>query len=310
MVRWDGAVSGTKRRKTLQWKSRLLVVHAGHVLDEAQNLVGVAHLVVVPADDLDEGVGQGDAGLGIEDGGVGVAQEVGGHNGLVGVGQDALQLVLAGLLHGGADLIVGGGLAQVDGQVHHGHIQGGNAHGHTRQLAVQAGNDFAHGLGSAGGAGDDIAGGGAATAPVLQGRAVHGLLRGGDGVHGGHQAVLDAETVVQDLGDGGEAVRRAGRVGNDFVFAGQLVVVDAVNDRQIGAFGRSGLQNAFRAGFQMDFRFFGVREDARAFVHDVDVHFFPGQVVRIAFSQDFHGFAVDGDRIGSGGNLTGFFRFS
>jgi peroxiredoxin family protein len=48
----------------------LLVVHGGHIADEVYHLVGVAHLVVVPGDDLHEGVGQRDAGLGVEDGGV------------------------------------------------------------------------------------------------------------------------------------------------------------------------------------------------------------------------------------------------
>ena len=54
----------------------LLVVHAVHVLDQLQHLVGVADLVVVPGHDLHEGIGQGDAGVGVEDGGAGVAQEV------------------------------------------------------------------------------------------------------------------------------------------------------------------------------------------------------------------------------------------
>ena len=47
-----------------------------HVLDQLQNLVGVADLVVVPRNDLHEGVGQSDTGIGIEDGGTGVTQEV------------------------------------------------------------------------------------------------------------------------------------------------------------------------------------------------------------------------------------------
>ena len=38
----------------------LLVVHAVHMLDEAEHLVAVAVLVVVPAHDLDEVVVQGD----------------------------------------------------------------------------------------------------------------------------------------------------------------------------------------------------------------------------------------------------------
>ena len=42
------------------------VVNGRHVLDEFDNLVGVAPLIVIPGNDLHEGVGQGDAGLGVE----------------------------------------------------------------------------------------------------------------------------------------------------------------------------------------------------------------------------------------------------
>ena len=59
------------------------------MLDQLQNLVGVADLVVVPGNDLHEGVGQSDTGLGVEDGGAGVAEEVGRNDGLVGVTQNA-----------------------------------------------------------------------------------------------------------------------------------------------------------------------------------------------------------------------------
>jgi hypothetical protein len=38
------------------------------------------------------------------------------------------------------------------------------------------------------------------------------LLRGGGGVHGGHQAALDAPVVVEHLGHRGQAVGGAGRV--------------------------------------------------------------------------------------------------
>src|SRR5699024_6633067 len=190
----------------LKRKGLLRVIHGIHVLDQLQHLVGVADLVVVPGHNLHEGIREGDAGLGVENGGAGVAQEVGGDNRLVGVAQDALQLALGGLLHGGADLVVGGGLGQVYRQVHHGHVQSGNAHGHTGQLAVELGDNLAHSLGGAGGGGDDVAGSGAAASPVLQGRAVHSLLGGGGGVDRGHQAVGDAELVVENLGDGSQAV--------------------------------------------------------------------------------------------------------
>ena len=48
----------------------LLVVDGAHIGDELDHLVGVAALVVVPGDDLHEGVGQSDAGLLVEDGGM------------------------------------------------------------------------------------------------------------------------------------------------------------------------------------------------------------------------------------------------
>ena len=53
----------------------LLVVDRVHVLDEFQHLVGVTNLIVVPGNDLHEGVGQSDAGGGVEDGGAGVARK-------------------------------------------------------------------------------------------------------------------------------------------------------------------------------------------------------------------------------------------
>ena len=52
------------------------MVHAVHMLDQLQHLVGVTDLVVVPGHDLHKGVGQGDAGVGVKDGGAGIAQEV------------------------------------------------------------------------------------------------------------------------------------------------------------------------------------------------------------------------------------------
>ena len=147
--------------------------------------------------DLDKGIGQGDAGGGVEDGGAGVAEEVGGNDGLVGVAEDALQLALAGLLHGDADLIVGGGLLEVDGQVNDGNVQRRNAHGHTGQLAVELGNDLADRTGCAGGAGDDVRGSRAAAAPILERGTVHRLLCGGDRVDGGK---LGAEYIVESTG--------------------------------------------------------------------------------------------------------------
>merc|ERR1719426_750664 len=53
------------------------------------------------------------------------------------------------------------------------------------------------------------------------------MLRGGGGVHGGHQALLDAELLVHDLDDRGEAVGGARRARHD----GLAPIVKVVNEK-------------------------------------------------------------------------------
>ena len=67
-----------------------LLVFALHVFDEVDDSVGVAHLIVVPGDELDEGGRELNACLGVKDGGMGVAKEVSGHHHVFGVRQITL----------------------------------------------------------------------------------------------------------------------------------------------------------------------------------------------------------------------------
>lgn len=64
-------------------------VNLGGVDDEVQDTAGVSPLVVVPGDQLDEVVVEGDTGLGVEDGRGGVTVQVGGDNVVLGVGEVA-----------------------------------------------------------------------------------------------------------------------------------------------------------------------------------------------------------------------------
>ena len=201
-------------------------MHVGH---EVQDLVGVAPLVVVPGDELDEVVVQHDAGGLVKDAGLGEAGEVGGDHLVGGVGDDALHAVAGGVLHGDADIVIAGGLTEPGGEVHHGDVVGGDAEAHAGHLALQLRDDQAHGLGGAGGGGDDVAHDAAARAPVTAGAGVHGLLLGGGGVDGAHQGLLDAEGIVDDLGHGGQAVGGAGGVG-DHVHLGGVVLVVHTHD--------------------------------------------------------------------------------
>ena len=252
---------------------RLLGDHTAHLDD----LVGVAPLVVVPSADLDEGGVELDAGLFVEGGGAGLAAEVGGDDGVAGVAEDALELAFGGLLHGGADFLVGGGLLKLAGEVDEGDVGGGNAHGHAGELAVEGGEHLADGLGGAGGGGDHVLKDATAAAPVLLGGAVDGLLGGGGGVDGGHQAALDAEGVVEHLGNGRQAVGGAGGVGDD-VLAGVGLVVHAVDEHRGGILGGGGHDDLLGAGLDVLAGGLVGEEEAGGLDDDVGADFIPLEV--------------------------------
>lgn len=191
------------------------LVLALHVLDQVDDTVGVAELVVVPGDELDESVAQLDSGLGVKDGRVAVTDKVSGDDLLLGVVEDALQRSLGGLLDLLLDLVVGGWLGQAAGQINDGNVGGWHAESHSGELAVQGWNDLADGLGGTGGGRDDVLGGTTTVTPQLAGRTVNGLLGGGGGVDGGHQTLQDSEVVVDDLGQWSQAVGGAGSVRDD-----------------------------------------------------------------------------------------------
>ena len=62
------------------------------MLDEVEDAMGVAGLVIVPRDKLHEVGPQRDAGLGVEDGGEAVGDEVARDDLLLGVAQDACRV--------------------------------------------------------------------------------------------------------------------------------------------------------------------------------------------------------------------------
>lgn len=194
--------------------------------DEVNDTAGVTPLVVVPGDELDEVRVEGDTGLGIEDGGVVVTVEVGGDNLVLGVAEDALELTLGGGLENLLNLVVGGGLLDTASKVDDGDVGGRDTHGHTGQLAVKGGDDLADSLGGTGGGGDDVLGGGTATSPVLGGGGVDGLLGGSVGVDSGHETLKETELVVDNLGEGSQAVGGAGGVGEDVDVSLVVGVVD------------------------------------------------------------------------------------
>lgn len=66
----------------------LVAINLGDVGNEVKDTAGVTPLVVVPGDQLDEVLVQGDTGLGVEDGRIGVAVHVRRDDVVLGVGQN------------------------------------------------------------------------------------------------------------------------------------------------------------------------------------------------------------------------------
>ena len=97
-----------------------------------------------------------------------------------------------------------------------------------------------------------------------------------EGVNRCHVTPLDTDRLVEDIRHWGEAVRRAGRIRDDRMARVQLVVVDTVDQRQIGARSRRGDQHALSASVQMFRGALLIGEDAGAFHRDIDVEFFHG----------------------------------
>ena len=74
----------------------LELIHRIHIRNQVQNFVTVSPLVVIPAHELDKLIVEGDTGFLVEDGGAGIADEVGGYDSLVGESQDALHRAFGG----------------------------------------------------------------------------------------------------------------------------------------------------------------------------------------------------------------------
>ena len=141
---------------------------------------------------------------------------------------------------------------------------------------LSSGNHLADGLGGAGGGRDDVFQDAAATAPVLVGRTVDGLLRGGGGVHGRHQAALDAPGVVQYLGDRRQAVGGARSVGDDG-FSRVGLVVHTIDEHRRVVLGRRRHDDLLGAGGDVLLAGLLGEKKAGGLDHDVGAHFVPLQ---------------------------------
>jgi hypothetical protein len=147
---------------------------------------------------------------------------------------------------------------------------------------------------------------GGAGSPQIFVREVEDDLIVGIGVDGGHGAADDLEVVVDDLGDRGQTIRRAGSVRDDVVLGGIVFVfVHAEHNGEVFVLRGGGDDDFFHGTAQMLLRFVGVGELSGGLDHDLSSDGVPGQGGGIFFLEDLDTLAVDRNIVGAGGDLFG-----
>jgi tRNA(Ile)-lysidine synthetase-like protein len=175
-------------------------------------------------------------------------------------------------------------LLEVGGQVDDRAVGDGHAHREAVELAARPGH-LADRAGGTGGRRDHVDGRRARAAQILVDH-VRGALVVRVGVHGRHQAALDAERVVQDLGERRQAVGRARGVRDDLVLGLQVVVVDAQHDHRVDVtLRRHGQQHLLGAGGDVLHAVVLLGEHARRLDDEVDPVVAPRQLRRIALGE-------------------------
>jgi len=127
----------------------ILLVLLGSEQEKFTHAAGVAPLVIVPRNELDEVRVELNSGRGIKDGGGGVADEIGRDDCLLSVCDDALVFVLGSMLYDSLNLIVGCTLLSANDEIDDGYVESGDTERKTGQLAVEGRDNLSNSLGSA-----------------------------------------------------------------------------------------------------------------------------------------------------------------
>ena len=129
-------------------------------------------------------------------------------------------------------------------------------------------------------------------------RAVDQLLVTRVGMHRRHQTVLDTESVIENLDEGNEAVRRAARVGDHLVLGGvEVGVIDPVDEGGVGAVRRRRDDHERRPRIEVHRGLVAVGEDARRLDDEVDSERLPRKFLRVADLEHLQNLAVDADSV-------------
>lgn len=89
---------------------------------------------------------------------------------------------------------------------HNQDIGGRDTEGHASDLPIQLRDDLANSLSSTSRRRDDVLGNSSTIMPQLPRGTIHSLLGSSDGMDCDHQSLHDAKVIMDDLGQGGQAI--------------------------------------------------------------------------------------------------------
>jgi len=262
------------------------------MLDEIENTSTITCLIVVPRNQLDEVAVEGDTGLGIEDGGVGVAVQVSGDNFILSVSEYTLERSISSLLDNSLDLVIGSTLLEADGQIDNGDVGGWNTERHASELAVELWDDLSDSLGGTSAAGNDVLSSSTASTPILGRWAIDSLLGSSVGVDSGHETFDDTELIVDDLGKRSKAVGCAGCVGDDLDIGLVGLLVDTHNVHG-GISGGSRDDDLLGATLQMCLGLLGGGEDTGGLDNVVCTSLAPWDLGGVSLGVELDNLAID-----------------
>ncbi len=229
--------------------------------------------------------------------GMRIAVEVGRDQCLIAILEDTFERAFGRLFHRRIDRLVVAVALDGRGQIDQRNIRGRHPHRDSVQLARQGRQYQTDRLGGAGRGRHHRERGRARPAQILM-RPVQQHLVVGITVHGSHQAVNDAEALVDHLGDRRQAVGGAGCVGNH-VMLGWVVslLIDTGAYGGVGARGGSADYDLPGARAQVHRGLLARGKQSGRFHHYRHVQFLPRKLGRVSLGQHLEAVAVDHDTV-------------
>lgn len=223
--------------------------------------------------------------------------EILGDDWVITVFHDTFHWAIGSLLDSVADFIPGGFLLEFDGQINNGDVGGWNSEGHTCELAVEFWDDLSDSLGGTSGGWNNIWAVGSSTSWVLDGSSINSGVGSSSSVNGGHETLLNSESIVDNLGKWSKAVGSAGSVGDDGLRWVVVFVVDTEDVHWGIVLGWSSEDNLLGTTFQVEVTLLLGKENTGGFTNVISAGFTPFDVDWVSLAVDFYELTINNEAV-------------